>query len=807
MWVAQLLAIVGLLSPVVALGTLWCRMAWRTNDRRACLFLGVLTGISAHLVALNALSYLIRPAAAGWCLFAAESLLTACTILWARMKRRAVLAPWAAGEVEKTRPIVAFFGLVLLAVIVAWVYQAFTLGAVDAIWHASLCGVLARNGLPTFHPFDPSCVLAYHYAPDLLVASFAGMTGWPHWELMECWTALGIPLLAAAGHEFLRAASEREDRPLSKFELYLALTAFLLGGGLGWLRALTGCGPGFFHRDGGWDGLSSLCRMSAIASGWTWLLGIWAAVLRWPREAPTQPRGMSPAIPFGLMLGILPLMAEHAAVLLGVAFLVLTLLRTRTSAMETLRPADLPAWLAAGALAVGIGLVQGGFVTVATLGLSHQEGWSLRWTGTFWPSFPNVGIMASRHPPGSAEYFWTLARDYGIAPLLAPILLYWAFRRRSQAPLSARVLLATTATGMPLALYVVDPNTFRYGQAFAGAVYLGAGLWAARVFLSHGRTLVKAVAGLLLLLLLLQGARLTVLSSIERFPGEPYQCDAGMQEALRTIEAEGRAREGILTAVGYAEANPVPPTPALLGYVVPCSEERLSPWLHRSQAWLGALQTPSPRNLFAARTRWVCASENMRIRNVPLLEGLPSFEAYGPKGENPIYFLYRYAGSWELPKQGLDDIRRLYRYAPTAIRLGERPLRLGDQRALMDGRTDTGPRLNAEVLSKEGLLAVWPKALPVSLVWLAGADGTMLGSDFEVAVSVLRADSVWEPATRPLAIRFAERPLALGVRFEPSQAAGVRVFLKPKPPRAAPEQVTLTEVWIGNATEYEPFRP
>jgi len=59
-----------LLLPALVLGALRAQRAWRTRDAFTLLTLGAVVGLSTHLVALNALCYLLRPGLAAWSLAA-----------------------------------------------------------------------------------------------------------------------------------------------------------------------------------------------------------------------------------------------------------------------------------------------------------------------------------------------------------------------------------------------------------------------------------------------------------------------------------------------------------------------------------------------------------------------------------------------------------------------------------------------------------------------------------------------------------------------------------------------------------------
>ena len=85
--------VVLLVLPAWAAGWLWLRiLATRRPDwdGHTCLILGGLSGLSAHLVALNAASYLLLPRHAAWPLLVAE--LALCSLLGRRL--RSAVSRW-----------------------------------------------------------------------------------------------------------------------------------------------------------------------------------------------------------------------------------------------------------------------------------------------------------------------------------------------------------------------------------------------------------------------------------------------------------------------------------------------------------------------------------------------------------------------------------------------------------------------------------------------------------------------------------------------------------------------------------------
>ena len=367
------LGAVVLLLPALALGAFWVRAAWRTRDAFTCWSLGPVVGLSAHLAGLNLLCHLVRPLSAGLVLTVAELavLLVAAGRFYRASSTPEMPAAANAGRAREPSAAVwrslGVFRWVLLVIVALWVFQAIHLGPTDPVVHSAVSGVLARRGLPSPNPCDPAQVLVYHYGLDLLSATLGEMTGLRPWQALHLWTAWLALWLAIMACEFLRAAAERAGEKPSGLELGLGLTVFLLGGGLAWVNWVLDR-PGLvtvFETGFAWDGLSSLFRLPAVASGWVWWLALWTALLRWPRTAPGRSRAGSPSVPFGVLLGVLPLLAEHVALVLGVVFVILTIHRLVRGADSSLCPPDLAGWLAAGALGLGLGVFGGGAWTAA----------------------------------------------------------------------------------------------------------------------------------------------------------------------------------------------------------------------------------------------------------------------------------------------------------------------------------------------------------------------------------------------------------------------------------------------------------
>jgi hypothetical protein len=824
MAIAGGLGVLLLLLPALGLGGLWVRAAWRTQDLRTCLTLGAVVGFSAHLVALNALCYLWPPERSGWGLLVVEAGLLAWAVFRGGIRGRAgdeVQAAQAGGKLP------LFFRIALGILITLWVVEALRFGPTDVGNHSAVTGLLTRHTLPVSHPYDPAQALTYHYGPDLLGASLGAMTGLKPWWVLHVWTAVLAVLLFMTAREFIRAAAQREGRAGVPLEAGLCLLLFLLAGGFQWVNWVR-LRPGlfnFFEPSFSWDGLPSLFRLQALAAGWIWWLAVWTGVLRWPRQEASANRACSPAIPFGLMLGALMLLAEHAGLLLGLALLVVTLHRLwrgRSAARVpgaagarggSLCPDDLSGWVAAGMLSVALALVQGGMLTGLFLKLPGTEHAAAHWTGTFWPTFPDTANY-TRVTPHDGRYWQVYFRDLGLAPPLAVVLCLWAFRRDSRAPLATRILLAASWPGLLLGLYLrpadLPSESFRFSQFFAGCVYAATGFWLARAWLAGAPAWRRALAVAGVVLLCLQGLRVTTVTAVLVMPCIPFDYDAGQEEALKAVAARGQAAEGILSEARTIYADPVPPVPAILGRPLPFGDPKVASWFKGSPAWKAAVAAPSPVNLRAARMRWVCVNSEDLPRAVVLLEGLDSFERVGPPGRFGTFRLYRYAGPWEIADDGFANLRRIMRRPLAEARLGEQRLPAEAVAALMDGLPETGIELDRGALARDGLAGLLPGPQVVNAVWLDGGAGTKLTADeLDFAAELLRPDGGWTPAPGTLQwLRSPGRPESVLLRFAPCVAQAVRVRFKPHRADGSPEPgLKLVEFWVGLVTERATGQP
>ena len=870
MVVLQSSAVFLLLVPALVLGALWVRRAWRTADAHACVVLGAVVGLSAHLVVLNALCYLILPRHAAPLLCLAETLVG--VVLWLTERKRPRFDfKVCAADLRAVWPW-------LLPVAAAWIWYDLRQGSSDQSFHAALSMVLAKSGLPNFHPYDTGQTLLYHHGLDLCAASLGACVGLKPWWALNVLVALLAPLALGACVEFLRAAAAREGRSATRAELVLGTLLFALGGNLTWVEALSGrvewLAPGRY--DFACDGIAGLFFQPAAIAAWTWLFGILALALRWPGSSaacgmrtaepkegqdPFQTQNSkfkiqnskfntaSPAIPLGLTLAAVCLLAEQAALAIGVALVFFTLRQlrgSRSSVVEHPREgirgdvagprfqwnaaSDL---LLAGVLGLGVALVQGGILTGLALQLSGSSVLRPAWTGTWIPAFPT---QAGRVAWGDPAYVTVLWREYAHTLVLLPLLLCWCFSRRS--PLAVRWLVSATLPGVALALYTRFPlndfDTYRFYQLYFGAAMLATGLWLARRWLP--RSEVQSVpAGAarggsaghswpawtvaLAALLCLQGVRATLAQAINIYPELPYRYHPGQVAALEEVAARGQVHEGILCQIPDLPFS-IPPTPGVQGVPVAASDPDTDTQAQRGRAWQRALACPSPANLRTARTRWVCLGGADLARAIPLLEGASNFEFFGAFGDAPRYRLYRYAGTWEEKEHLLWRARTLERHRIHIAQLAGVRLADADLAHLTDGNPGSSTALSRAALAgKEGLmldLAGGTGGPPSTVSWVWVLALKHRGNFLEwggLHLELLVEETAERKGTRPsssewVAVRGegvrvlldSQMPHACGLHFPPIRALAVRLRLPVKPAEVR-EAVEWAEIHVGKLEE------
>ena len=173
-----------------------------------------------------------------------------------------------------------------------------------------------------------------------------------------------IPALLGACVEFLRAAAARAGWTITRPELVLGTLLFALGGNLCWVEALRGqtewLNPSRVHV--ACDGLGGLHVAPAFLGGWTWLLAVLALLLRWPGNETGRRPSSYPAVPLGLSVGALALIAEHSFLAVGMVLAIVTVCRWGRSWREAWP------WLLADALGLALACVQGGQFRVLLLG-------------------------------------------------------------------------------------------------------------------------------------------------------------------------------------------------------------------------------------------------------------------------------------------------------------------------------------------------------------------------------------------------------------------------------------------------------
>jgi len=670
MVILQGLACLLLLLPALAFGTVWVRRALGSNDAHMCLALGAVAGLSAHITALNALSYLILPTHAGLLLCSLEA--AGAWLLARGIQRREGACFNAAACTVAVRDVWPWVGLLALL----WFWTCLQNGSSDQLFHACVSTPMMRSGLPITHPFDTAQVLNYHYGLNLLAASLGGLAGLKPWWALNVVMALLSPVLLACCIEFLRAAAARDGREATRAELLCGTLLFALGGNLTWVDALRGQADWHpLHRLGfGCDGIAALFTAPAHASAWVWLLGVLALALRWtnPRTAVAQDsdpwtsglgRGLwSAAIPLGLMLGTVNLLAEHAALAIALALAVFAVWKLRRG-FE-----GLSSLLLAGALGLGLALIQGGTVTGLALKLAGSGNLKPEPTGSPWPSFPSQLGRVSRGDAGYWAFSW---KEYAHTLYLLPLYAAWAYAPR--ATTAARWILGATIPCAFVTLYVSFPlnefDTYRFYQLYMSASMLASGLVLAWLWQrpSGPARMLRWAALAMCVALSFAGVRATLTQVLYSNPNLPWDFSPGQAAALQEVERRGQAHEGILLQIPNMFFEGLPPTPGILGRCVAASDPNTDATVVRGRAWMNALRCPSPPNLRTARVRWVCLSGTDLARALPILEGCPEYEligAYGPEMPGERYRLYRYKGDWEAKDEVWWNIRKMEDLSP-----------------------------------------------------------------------------------------------------------------------------------------------
>jgi hypothetical protein len=226
----------------------------------------------------------------------------------------------------------------------------------------------------------------------------------------------------------------------------------------------------------------------------------------------------------------------------------------------------------------------------------------------------------------------------------------------------------------------------------------------------------------------------------------------------------------------------------------------------RSWPWLMALDCPSPVNLRTAGLRWVVLDEEDLARAVPLVEGLDAFERFGGDGSYGASRVYRYGGTWEVPSDGISDLRCIRRFRIKTAYLGERPLAPRELQPLMDGHVETFVPLDGAKLEREGLTAVWEGRLPLGLVWLALADTVdVKPEELGATWFFLDAEGRWTaPPVPPRMVNSATRRGTFAFRIAPLLCCGLCLHLK-GPGLSREGVVHVGEFWAGAATEHPPW--
>ncbi|MBE7462461.1 MAG: hypothetical protein HS116_03105 [Planctomycetes bacterium] len=770
-----------------ACGAAWVARSWKTRDTGTCLTLGSAVGLSAHLVALNVLSYLLLPVAAGWILAAAEAMIWAALVGLKRF--RFEFRDWFE-TVRAAAP-------VLVPVALAWAYDALEDGGTDQLTHSAKAMVLSKHGLPVPHPFDPQSIFTYHYGPDLLGAAWGGMTGLPPWWTFNVWlAALGILALLLV-LEGLRAVFAVGGAALDAWTARLGVAGFALGGSFAWTEWLNGAEPFFPPQRAAYacEGFAYCAKTLSMGAGWVGLLALLVAWLRWPKRDPAATDLWGPALPLGLLLGGGWLLAPHAAfpaacvlAAVGVARIVPRFVQAPAIEWRTLGVAC--------ALGLGLGFVQGGALPAQLLGFPEAAEARLAWTGSWVPSIPAMvdGRMTSvslLEPLG----FTLMWRELGPVAGAFPLLIV-AWRGTSAHATGIRLILVATLPALALGLYArVGLNafeTYRFNQFALTGASLSAGIWLGGWCESKPTWLPRACACVLAGVLSLQGVRYLAQGVAEAVPFLPFQYDAGQAEAVAFVQARGALREGVLTDVlGFSAV------PGLTGEPMACADPGTDRFNRPGDAWLRALDTPSPRNLRAARCRWLALRPDQWARSAPLLEGLSAFRRVQAFGEEPAYALYRYDGSWELPDGCLWQARKLRRHAATRALCDGRPVSERALLAWLDGNAQSAAESGHEIML-ELAPGAEGRAPKTNLVWLLCTQPCPeTGWRLEILEQRERAGGftyAWTEIDAASAEKLAlpERPHAWGFGFVPQAVAAIRL-------RANGPAPSICELYAGLA--------
>ncbi|MCZ7649385.1 MAG: hypothetical protein M5U26_29690 [Planctomycetota bacterium] len=780
-------------------GALWARAAFRTRDLVTCLALGGAAGFAAHLIALHALSYLFPIPAAGWLLAGVEVLLLLACGRGA-LQAGSFETAAARAELRGAAP--------WLLVLAGWCFLSVLLtGTTDQLNHANIAGVMLADGLPMRHPYDPGQVFMYHYGTDLLGAWLGASAGLPPVWMVTFWTACSGVWTLLLVVEILRAAAAREGRAASSAELVFGALLFAFAGSFAWIDWLSGVKDFTdLARLGFNDSFAGSIVVQSLGGGWLAFSGILAAVLRWPEPAARGRWSLAtPALPLGLLLAVSILAGPHAGILAGLALLAVT-----AATLATGRgPRPLGDWILAGALGVGLAAVQGGTLSGVLLGFSGSGQVALRWNGALLPVFPAWHQRVGPELPGYFAYGW---RELGLGGWLAPLWWAWALAPGLRAPAAARWLVLATAPGLALALWFHLPldsiGLARFAQLHFSAVMLAAGLLLAKLWTAEHpatRSLRRAACVLAACLLCMQSVRAAAQALLAPDPAHPLRLPAGQLEALEAVRRSGEPAP--VLAYGRDSA---PVAPAVLGRPIRSVNPELNDWGVRSASWARALNTPSPRNLWRLGAGWVVASPEQLPHAVPLLEGLPDFEARGVYGAPPAFRLYRFRETSAWDEHGLARANRLRRREATRAAAGARLLPRDDALALLDGDPDTAALLEARDLAGGLALELKPDARglapEINVVWLLAGRGLdperfRLLKELDLELQVQRLDGgqpsyAWErPAEGEcFPLRRPERPAAWGLRFADRRVSALRVSF---PVGAA--ALPLAELYAGQA--------
>ena len=485
--------ILGILFLAVTFFCGWVFTTRLLGERRifAAIPLALLFGINGYNFFVNIISYFAPIKIVIWAVLGAMLLLS--VVVYFKL-RSGEISKNSFGELTAKQIKILF----LIAVAVSLAAGLVALRSLESddltLGHLPLAATISEGNFPIKNPSAPDHQIYYHYAPDLLVASFYNVTKVPTWLAYDLQTILfsGLTFLIA----FLLAFEI-----IRRYRAAL-LAAFLLmyGAGLSWLHLFDGISPLWrkfvlreevlapwkFLADATWPRFDRvyiwIMNNHTTALGFPIMLAVIYFYLR--LIGGEEKRWIKFSILTGLLFGYLALSLEtHFAILFAAIIVVLiaNLLAhfLRGKYRDALSFGKDNKFYLITLIILAIGLIlafnQGGILSAGGQASSeptikiHQQFWQLDFDGG-----PAVPIWS-----------WAMLKEFGLPLLLlVPAVIFF---RRNKKILFLAIMAAGAFCAPFLVTYAIAPREmFRFFGlstpffSFIAGLFLGELLWCAK---------------------------------------------------------------------------------------------------------------------------------------------------------------------------------------------------------------------------------------------------------------------------------------------------------------------------------------